>query len=108
MIRSAGVAATNGVPAAAHAIDVVRALGGSLENHRSRKIAVNLVRQADCIFAMTGDHLDALLDALPEVEHRAFLLDPDGGDVADPVGLDHDTYRRTAQMIESMLEQPAR
>src|SRR5262249_8492559 len=67
VIRSAGVAATNGVPAAAHAIDVIRALGGSLEHHRSRKIAGNLVRQADCIFAMTGDHLDALLDAFPEV-----------------------------------------
>jgi L-threonylcarbamoyladenylate synthase len=104
LIRSAGVAATNGVPAAAHAIEIVRTLGGSLESHRSRKIAANLVRQADCIFAMTLDHLDALLDAGPEVEHRAFLLDPDGSDVPDPVGLDHDTYRHTAQMIESMLE----
>ena len=54
---------------------------------------------------MTGDHLDALLDVFPEVEHRAFLLDPAGGDVADPVGLDHDTYRRTAQMIGDMLDQ---
>ena len=104
VIRSAGVAASNGVPAAAHAIDVVRDLGGSLENHRSRKLAANLVRQADCIFAMTNDHLDALLDVVPEVEHRTFLLDPAGGDVADPVGLDHDTYRRTAQMIGDMLE----
>jgi protein-tyrosine phosphatase len=104
VIRSAGVAASNGAPAAGHAIEVVRDLGGSLENHRSRKIGVNLVRQADCIFAMTADHLDALLDAIPEVEHRSFLLDPEGGDVADPVGLDHETYRRTASMIESMLE----
>lgn len=104
VIRSAGVAASNGAPAAAHAIDVVRALGGSLENHRSRRIGAGLVRQADCIFAMTADHLDALLDAIPEVEPRAYLLDPDGGDVADPVGLDHETYRRTAQMIEAMLE----
>ena len=105
LIRSAGVAASNGVPAAAHAIDVVRDLGGSLEHHRSRKIAANLVRQADCIFAMTGDHLDALLDVVPEVEHRTYLLDPAGGDLADPVGLDHDTYRRTAQIIGAMLEQ---
>ena len=77
--------------------------GRSLENHRSRRIAANLVRQADCIFAMTADHLDDLLRAMPEVEPRAFLLDPGGGDVADPVGCDHETYRRTAQMIESML-----
>jgi protein arginine phosphatase len=104
LIRSAGVAASNGVPAATHAIDVVRSLGGSLEHHRSRKIAANLVRQADCIFAMTVDHLDSLLAAVPEVEHRAFLLDPGGGDVADPVGSDHETYRQTAQMIEVMLQ----
>jgi L-threonylcarbamoyladenylate synthase len=104
IIRSAGVAASNGAPAASHAIDVVRSLGGSLENHRSRRIALHLVRQADCIFAMTVDHLDALLEAVPEVESRAFLLDPAGGAVADPVGCDHETYRKTAAMIESMLE----
>ncbi len=105
MVRSAGVAASNGSPAAGHAIDVVRALGGSLENHRSRRLGVNLARQADCLFAMTADHLDALLEAVPEVEPRTYLLDPSGGDVADPVGLDHETYRVTAQMIEAMLEQ---
>ena len=105
VIRSAGVAATHGVPAAPHAIEVIRSLGGSLEDHRSRKIAAHLVRQADCIFAMTIDHLDALLEAVPEVEHQTFLLDPAGGDVPDPVGSDHETYRRTAQMIEAMLEQ---
>jgi hypothetical protein len=46
-----------------------------------------------------------LLRAMPELEPRTFLLDSAGGDVADPVGCDHETYRRTAQMIESMLEQ---
>ena len=92
VIRSAGVAATNGAPAASHAIDVVRALGGSLENHRSRKISVNHARQADCIFAMTGDHLDELLAHRPRRRDRAFLLDPAGGDVADPVGCDLETY----------------
>jgi protein-tyrosine phosphatase len=105
IVRSAGVAATNGVPAAAHAIDVVRSLGGSLEQHRSRRIAASLVRQADCIFAMTIDHLDDLLASMPELESRAFLLDPAGGDVADPVGCDQETYRRTAATKESMLVQ---
>ena len=62
------MAATNGVPAAPHAVEVVRGLGGSLENHRSRDILSNLVRQADYIFAMTNDHLDALLEAVPEAE----------------------------------------
>ena len=53
------------LPAATNAVDVVRALGGSLENHRSRRIAASFVRQADCIFAMTADHLDDLLASCP-------------------------------------------
>ena len=42
---------------------------------------------------------------MPELESRTFLLDPAGGDVADPVGCDLETYRRTAEMIEAMLNQ---
>jgi L-threonylcarbamoyladenylate synthase len=105
VVRSAGVAAYDGHPAAAHAIDIVRSLGGSLENHRSRRIDSRIARQADYLFAMTIDHLDELLRVVPEVEPRAFLLDPAGGDLADPVGCDYETYRRTCQMIEAMLEQ---
>ena len=105
VVRSAGVAASDGHPAAAHALDVVRAVGGSLESHRSRRIDARFARQADYIFAMTIDHLDDLLRSVPEVEPRTFLLDPAGGDVVDPVGGDHATYRRTAQMIEAMLNQ---
>ena len=105
VVRSAGVAASDGHPAAAHALDVVRSVGGSLESHRSRKIDARFARQADYIFAMTIDHLDDLLRSVPEVEPRTFLLDPSGGDVVDPVGGDHATYRRTSQMIEAMLNQ---
>jgi L-threonylcarbamoyladenylate synthase len=105
MVRSAGVATTDGLAAAAFAVDIVRKLGGSLENHRSRRLAPSLARQADFIFAMTNDHLDELLRAIPEVEARTFLLDPSGGDVDDPYGCDHETYRRTAHKIEAMLDQ---
>jgi len=103
VIRSAGVSATNGVPAAPNAVDILRTLGGSLENHRSRRVAPSLVRQADYIFAMTAEHREDLLASMPELEPRTFLLDPGGGDVDDPVGCDLETYRQTAQMIESML-----
>ncbi|ODU00757.1 MAG: translation factor [Planctomycetes bacterium SCN 63-9] len=103
VVLSAGVAATNGAPAAGHAVEVLHEMGGSLEHHRSRKLTLNLVRQADCIFAMTGDHLETLLDAVPEVEPKALLLDPDGGDVVDPIGSDHETYRETAGAIELFL-----
>jgi protein-tyrosine phosphatase len=105
VVLSAGVAASNGSPAAAHAIDVLRTLGGSLDAHRSRRVSLDLVRRADCIFAMTADHLDALLDAVPDAQSHTYLLDPQGGDVPDPIGSDHQTYRQTAQTMEQMLEE---
>jgi protein-tyrosine phosphatase len=104
VILSAGVNAMGGSPAAVHAIDVLRAMGGSLETHRSRRVSVDLVRQADCIFAMTADHLEALLDAVPEAQPRTYLLDAQGRDIPDPIGSDHHNYRQTAQVIEESLD----
>jgi protein-tyrosine phosphatase len=104
VVLSAGVAAMGGMPAASHAIDVVRARGGSLQEHASRQVSIELVRQADHIVAMTGDHLEALLDRVPEATPRSRLLHPAGDDVADPVGSDRDVYLETAREIESYLE----
>jgi protein-tyrosine phosphatase len=104
VILSAGISAMGGAPAAVHAIDVLRAMGGSLESHRSRRVTIDLVRKADCIFTMTADHLDALLEVVPEAKPRTSLLDPEGRDIPDPIGSDHHNYRQTAQMIEQLLE----
>lgn len=53
---------------------------------------------------MTADHLDALLDRVPDVAPRARLLDAAGDDIDDPVGSDLATYHRTAREIEGHLE----
>lgn len=103
VVLSAGMATMGGAPAATHAIDVVHAMGGSLENHRSRRVSLDLIRRADCIFAMTADHLDTLLEEVPDAQSHAFLLDPGGGDLPDPIGSDQHNYRQTAQIIEQML-----
>lgn len=104
VVLSAGVAASDGMPAAANAIEVVRSRGGSLVEHSSRQVTPQLVRLADHILAMTWDHLDLLLDQIPEVADRVRLLDPNGYDIADPVGLDQGTYRETALDIERHLD----
>ena len=85
------------------AIEVVKARGGSLADHVSRKLTLDLVRHADVILAMTGDHLEALLENVPEIAPRTRLLHPDGFDVSDPVGADRETYQRTAAAIETYL-----
>ncbi|MGC8644401.1 MAG: Sua5/YciO/YrdC/YwlC family protein [Isosphaeraceae bacterium] len=104
VVLSAGTSATTGAPAAANAIEVLRSMGGSLESHRSQRVTLELIRQADCIFTMTADHLDSLLSAVPEARSHSHLLDADGGDVPDPIGTDQHNYRQTARRIEELLE----
>lgn len=103
LVVSAGVAASRGAPAAPHAVEVLRSMGGSLERHRSRALGPDLVRMADHLFAMTADHLELLHELAPESRSAASLLDPEGRDVPDPIGSDQQTYRRTAESIGRML-----
>ena len=103
VVLSAGIAASSGMPAAAYAIDVIKARGGTLADHASRKLTLDLVRHADAILTMTGDHLEALLEHVPEVAPRTRLLHPQGLDVADPVGADRETYQRAASAIEAYI-----
>lgn len=104
VIVSAGVSAMQGMPAASHAVEVVKSRGGSLQHHASRPASPELVRQADFIIAMTSEHLDALYDQIPDVSDRVRLLDPSGGDLDDPIGTDRENYQRTARIIEGHLK----
>jgi protein-tyrosine phosphatase len=104
VVLSAGMSAMTGMPAATNAIDVVRCRGGSLAQHASRQVSLDLVRQADHIIAMTGDHRDSILERVPDAADRTRLLHPYGEDVADPVGADRATYLQTAEAIEEYLE----
>ena len=104
VVLSAGVSAMPGQPAASHAVDVVRGPGRLLGRPRQPPMTADLARTADYIVAMTADHLDTLLDHVPEVADRSRLLDPQGRDLADPVGMDREVYVRTARAIEAHLE----
>ena len=52
---------------------------------------------------MTEGHRDRLRALRPEWSARIFLLDPDGGSIDDPYGLDDDTYRRVRDEISQAL-----
>jgi L-threonylcarbamoyladenylate synthase len=103
VVMSAGVAAHPGMPAAAHAVEVVRSRGGSLKDHASQMVTTSLAAAADHVLAMTADHLEVLLEHVPEVRQKARLLDPTGGDLDDPIGSGREVYLETAREIESHL-----
>jgi L-threonylcarbamoyladenylate synthase len=102
-VLSAGLSAMTGAPAAAYAVDIIRARGGSLQHHASRRLTAELIRRADLVIAMTRDHLDALLYHLPEAADHVRLLHSAGDDIDDPIGADRETYLRTARDIEEQL-----
>jgi len=102
-ILSAGIGANEGMPAAAHAVEIVKQRGGSLKSHQSQRVTSRLINEADAVIAMTRDHRDALLYQMPHAVARVRLLDAGGGDIDDPIGSDRATYRRTAEAIEKHL-----
>jgi protein-tyrosine-phosphatase len=63
-----------------------------------------LVAASDLIVVMTAEHRHALLAQVPSAAPRVRLLHPRGSDIADPIGLDRDTYHQTALSIAEHLD----
>jgi protein-tyrosine phosphatase len=103
-VISAGVAAYSGETVSPEAVEAVREFGGDIARHVACSLSVEAIQQADFIFAMTESHVRQLTSWVPESADRVRLLRRDGGNIADPVGLDLDAYRRAAQEIEMNLK----
>ncbi len=103
-VMSAGVAAGNGQPMTAEAREALSELDIDAGAHRSRSLTLDMVRDADAVYTMTRAHRDAVLEVAPDLESRIHLLDPDGRDVKDPIGLPLDEYRSTARALREVIQ----
>jgi protein-tyrosine phosphatase len=103
-VRSAGLAAMNGAPAAPEAVSVAAEYGADLQRHSSRRLSAGMAVEADWMIVMTRGHLAALCDRSGAPMANARLLCVDGLDVPDPIGADLDTYRACARQIRGHLE----
>jgi len=102
-VASSGSSAMDGMPATEAAVRVCRAMGVSIDRHRSRSLTPDLVRTADHIFTMTESHRRAVLSIQPEAVGRARLLTP-GSDIDDPMGGTAEEYEACARRIQESLE----
>ena len=104
LVQSAGLAAMMGSGAAADAVLAVQEWGGDLVGHRSQPLTLELLTQADHLFAMTASHCRELasvnLPGLPTPQ----LLSPAGDDVSDPIGQEPEVYRACAREILDHLQ----
>ncbi|MCI0380138.1 MAG: Sua5/YciO/YrdC/YwlC family protein, partial [Gemmataceae bacterium] len=100
-VHSAGVAAMMGGAATPEAVEVVRAFGAELGQHRSQPLTHELLAQADYLFGMTHNHVYILRSLRTGVLPR--LLSLAGEDIADPIGGPLELYQTCAQQIRECL-----
>jgi protein-tyrosine phosphatase len=101
-ILSAGVLAREDGPPSPEALAAAERLGVDISRHRSRKLTVELINQADVIFCMTDSHVAEVLGLVPDAVGKVSRL-WDGGDISDPIGGGQEVYRGTADRIDQSL-----
>jgi len=104
IVQSAGLAASDGAPAASFAQEVVQEYGTSLEDHAAQTLTPQMIQFSDRILVMTREHRAAILSMWPEASGKTMVL---GGrsDIADPIGGSIEQYRRCAGQIAMHLQQ---
>ncbi len=102
-VTSAGTSAGVG-SATSGALKAMSHRGVDLSSHASTSLTPGLIRQADHVFVMTQDHLEAVLAIAPWAEEKTSLL-LKSQDVDDPVGASDEEYDECAQIIERGLRE---
>lgn len=105
-VRSCGLAAENGAPAAAYAAEAVRQYGADLSRHQAQGATEKLLDWADWICCMSPGQQRAILHATPKLSGKVLVFDPP---VPDPFGGSLALYQQTAadlkQKTDALLEQ---
>jgi protein-tyrosine phosphatase len=102
-VMSAGRFAMPGAPAAPQAVEALRAMGLDLSRHRSQALSVELIHQADFIYAMTQNHAKTVVSLVPASADKVSALDPER-DIEDPIGSDLPVYVQVADVLKALIE----
>jgi len=107
VVLSAGLTATEGEPATANAVEVLKEYGIRAGDHRSLLLNETHVRFADFIFTMTRQHREKILSKWHNVDSRLCVLRTDGGDILDPLGSSLSIYRTCVEQIRTEINRLA-
>lgn len=107
-VLSAGIFAHDGMKASCEAIEAMQKEDIDLTGHTSQMLYPDLVRDADLILTMTGDHKKILLERFPEEKSKIYtLMEYAGlkGEISDPFGRGQEEYLKTASQLKEVLNQ---
>lgn len=109
-ILSAGVIATNGLPASTNAIKVMEEEGIDISGHETKPLTKELVEEADIVFVMTQWHKLEVIGLLEKPGKEVYLVkefdpNPSGEnlDIQDPIGKPIEVYRRCRDEIKRCI-----
>ena len=111
-ILSAGTSVFFRTSASAETISVLREEGIDAAEHLSQPLTSIMLKKSDLIIAMTRSHREQILERVPEVEKRVYLLKefvniPPGLhidlDVPDPIGRSHQAYKECLAIIKEAV-----
>ncbi len=109
-VFSAGLATQDGLPANSKSEEVMmREKGIDISSFRSMQLTEEILEDMDLIFVMTRDQRDLLHQLFPEHSERIHLIsvvddDDIERDVEDPYGQGYEQYKKTADMLEQLID----
>jgi protein-tyrosine phosphatase len=112
-VHSAGTSVYFKSAASQETLAVLRHKGINAAAHISRPLGSIMLKKSDLIFAMTRAHRSQILERVPSVEKRVYLLREFGStyhghemdlDVPDPIGQPHEAYQECLVSIEEAVE----
>lgn len=109
-VRSAGVFALDGQKISENAKKVLEEKGIHVE-HSASKLTEEHIDWATYVFTMTKDHKNILCQFFPKAAEKTFTVsefvvgkDEEIRDITDPFGSSVETYRKTREELEQLLQ----
>lgn len=107
---SAGIIASNGLPASPNAIKVMTEEGIDISNHQTVPLTRDLVEMADIVFVMTQWHKLEVIGLLEKPGKEVYLVKefvkkPSNNDfdIQDPIGKPVDVYRKCRDELKECI-----
>lgn len=106
-VSSAGTAGLEGQAASAGSVRAAAERGSNIEAHRARRLTAGMLRDADLVLCMAGEHRDQVAALAPAVTGRTFTLKElvrllEASEASDPPGDDREVLADRVAAAEAL------
>ncbi len=109
-VISAGIMMLAGMGATEPTVELLKNEGVDVSSHRSQRVTVEMLQRSDIILVMEKHQEQRILQLVPEVKNRLFLLKEfakirdNNLNIDDPIGRPYEFYQQTFSTIKEAIE----